>query len=193
MQEYDADIQFHFTVYDNGLMKLETDIDDQLDYFDAQERTVIIVNLINDLFEQVFQEVDGLDEEKDEEKYIDILNKNQEIRDALISAILNLHHRYYAKHCNKEQKVLEYSMVIYEVMYDKISKDISNYVYNTAHSTNITTFEPMNGALAFELDAMENLLENGVSKKETKAILNLLLSKQKQVLNQYIDTYEEDE
>ena len=192
MEEYDADIQFHFIKMEDGSLRVTTDIDDQIEYLEPEERAVIIVNLIKDLFEQLFRDIDDVDEEIDADIYNKICYKTQDIRDELISTILYLHYNSYAKHTKEKPKLLEYSMAIYETMYNKLSKDTVNCVVNTAYSNNITSIEPMNGAMAFTLDVAENLLDNGFPKDVVKQIVDMTINNQKTAVYDFINQYEED-
>ena len=192
MEEYDADIQFHFIKMEDGSLRVTTDIDDQIEYLEPEERAVIIVNLIKDLFEQLFRDIDDVDEEIEADIYNKICYKTQDIRDELISTILNLHYNSYAKHTKEKPKLLEYSMAIYETMYNKLSKDTVNCVVSTAYSNNITSIEPMNGAMAFTLDVAENLLDNGFPKDIVKQIVDMTINNQKTAVYDFIKQYEED-
>ena len=83
-------------------------------------------------------------------------------------------------------------MAIYETMYNKLSKDTVNCVVNTAYSNNITSIEPMNGAMAFTLDVAENLLDNGFPKDVVKQIVDMTINNQKTAVYDFINQYEED-
>lgn len=192
MEEYDADIQFHFTKFDNGILQVTSDIDDQIEYLEPEERTTIIANLMRDLFEQLFKDIDNINTDVDVEIYNKICNQTLDVRDTLISALINLHYNSYAKHCKEKPKLLEYSMAIYETMYNKLSKDTVNCVINTAYSNNITSIEPMNGAMAFTLDVAENLLNNGFPKDVVKQIVDMTINNQKTAVYDFINQYEED-
>ena len=193
MEEYDAEIEYHFVKFEDGTLKVTTDIDDQIDYLEPQERTTIIVKLIKDLFEQLFSDIDGIDEELESEIYNKICYQTQDVRDTLISAILNLHYNSFAKHCNEKPKLIEYSLAIYEMVYNKINKEPVNCVLNTTYSNNITSLEPMNGATAFALDTAENLLVNGLPKEVVKQLIDVTFKNQERAVHNFIDEYKEDE
>ena len=194
MEEYDADINFHFEIdKENGIVNLTSDIDDQIDYLNSMERTTIIIHLMRDLFEQIFTNLDNLDKEADEEYINDICNKSIDVRNAIISSLLNFHYNSYAQHCKQDPKLLEFSMVIYEAMYNKFTKEQTNFIMNTTYSENITSVEPMSGSLAYALDTAENLLQNGITRPIVKLMMNTIIKQEIEAVNKFIDNYEEDE
>lgn len=193
MEEYDADIQFHFIKMKDGSLHLTTDIDNQIDYLEPEERATIIASLIGDLFEQLFSDIDNVDEDTNSELYNKICNNTLEVRDAIISSIINFHYNSYAKHCEKDPKLLEFSMAIYEAMYNKIDKSQVNFIMNTTHSDNITALEPLSGSLAFTLDVTEMLLKNGVPKSVIEQVMEFMLKQNLDAVKQFIKTYKEDD
>ena len=193
MEEYDADIQFHFIKMKDGSLHLTTDIDNQIDYLEPEERATIIASLIGDLFEQLFSDIDNVDEDTNGELYNKICNNTLEVRDAIISSIINFHYNSYAKHCEKDPKLLEFSMAIYEAMYNKIDKSQVNFIMNTTHSDNITALEPLSGSLAFTLDVTEMLLKNGVPKSVIEQVMEFMLKQNLDAVKQFIKTYKEDD
>ena len=193
MEEYDADIQFHFIKGNDGSLHLTTDIDNQIDYLEPEERAIIIASFIGDLFEQLFSNIDNVDENTETELYQKICNDTLEVRDTIITSIINFHYNSYAKHCEKDPKLLEFSMAIYEAMYNKIDKSQVNFIMNTTHSDNITALEPLSGSLAFTLDVAEMLLKNGVPKSITEQVMGFMLKQNLDAVKQFIKTYKEDE
>lgn len=193
MEEYDADIQFHFIKGNDGSLHLTTDIDNQIDYLEPEERAIIIASFIGDLFEQLFSNIDNVDEDTETELYQKICSDTLEVRDTIITSIINFHYNSYAKHCEKDPKLLEFSMAIYEAMYNKIDKSQVNFIMNTTHSDNITALEPLSGSLAFTLDVAEMLLKNGVPKSVTEQVMAFMLKQNLDAVKQFIKTYKEDE
>ena len=166
MEEYDANINFHFIVFDNGQIELTSDVDEDFEYFSETERTVIIVSLLTDLFKQVYNNLDDLDE--DDKKYQEKVLMGAELRDTLIKAIVNIQYNLLADKTNQENYMLEFALATYKSMFNKLTKDTVNFVENTCYSDEIGNLEPINGALAFILDTAESLLENDIPKNIVK-------------------------
>ena len=191
MEEYDANINFHFIVFDNGQIELTSDVDEDFEYFSETERTVIIVSLITDLFKQVYNNLDDLDTNSN--KYQEKILLGYELRDTLIKAIINIQYNLLADKTNKENYILEFAMATYKSMFNKLTKDTVNFVEDTYYSDEIGNLEPINGALAFILDTAESLLENNIPKHIVKPILKTMIDQQYKCIEDYIDNWEQDE
>ena len=191
MEEYDANINFHFIVFDNGQIELTSDVDEDFEYFSETERTVIIVSLLTDLFKQVYNNLDDLDTNSN--KYQEKILLGYELRDTLIKAIINIQYNLLADKTNKENYILEFAMATYKSMFNKLTKDTVNFVEDTYYSDEIGNLEPINGALAFILDTAESLLENNIPKHIVKPILKTMIDQQYKCIEDYIDNWEQDE
>lgn len=191
MEEYDANINFHFIVFDNGQIELTSDVDEDFEYFSETERTVIIVSLLTDLFKQVYNNLDDLDTNSN--KYQEKILLGSELRDTLIKAIINIQYNLLADKTNKENYMLEFAMATYKSMFNKLTKDTVNSVEDTYYSDEIGNLEPINGALAFILDTAESLLENNIPKHIIKPILKTMIDQQYKCIEDYIDNWEQDE
>lgn len=191
MEEYDANINFHFIVFDNGQIELTSDVDEDFEYFSETERTVIIVSLLTDLFKQVYNNLDDLDINSN--KYQEKILLGYELRDTLIKAIINIQYNLLADKTNKENYILEFAMATYKSMFNKLTKDTVNSVEDTYYSDEIGNLEPINGALAFILDTAESLLENNIPKHIVKPILKTMIDQQYKCIEDYIDNWEQDE
>ena len=191
MEEYDANINFHFIVFDNGQIELTSDVDEDFEYFSETERTVIIVSLLTDLFKQVYNNLDDLDINSN--KYQEKILLGSELRDTLIKAIINIQYNLLADKTNKENCILEFAMATYKSMFNKLTKDTVNFVEDTYYSDEIGNLEPINGALAFILDTAESLLENNIPKHIIKPILKTMIDQQYKCIEDYIDNWEQDE
>lgn len=191
MEEYDANINFHFIVFDNGQIELTSDVDEDFEYFSETERTVIIVSLLTDLFKQVYNNLDDLDTNNN--KYQEKILLGSELRDTLIKAIINIQYNLLADKTNKENYMLEFAMATYKSMFNKLTKDTVNSVEDTYYSDEIGNLEPINGALAFILDTAESLLENNIPKHIVKPILKTMIDQQYKCIEDYIDNWEQNE
>ena len=191
MEEYDANINFHFIVFDNGQIELTSDVDEDFEYFSETERTVIIVSLLTDLFKQVYNNLDNLDTNSN--KYQEKILLGSELRDTLIKAIINIQYNLLADKTNKENYMLEFAMATYKSMFNKLTKDTVNFVEDTYYSDEIGNLEPINGALAFILDTAESLLENNIPKHIVKPILKTMIDQQYKCIEDYIDNWEQNE
>lgn len=191
MEEYDANINFHFIVFDNGQIELTSDVDEDFEYFSETERTVIIVSLLTDLFKQVYNNLDDLDTNSN--KYQEKILLGSELRDTLIKAIINIQYNLLADKTNKENYMLEFAMATYKSMFNKLTKDTVNSVEDTYYSDEIGNLEPINGALAFILDTAESLLENNIPKHIVKPILKTMIDQQYKCIEDYIDNWEQNE
>lgn len=191
MEEYDANINFHFIVFDNGQIEVTSDVDEDFEYFSETERTVIIVSLLTDLFKQIYNNLDDLDTNSN--KYQEKILLGYELRDTLIKAIINIQYNLLADKTNKENYILEFAMATYKSMFNKLTKDTVNSVEDTYYSDEIGNLEPINGALAFILDTAESLLENNIPKHIVKPILKTMIDQQYKCIEDYIDNWERDE
>lgn len=191
MEEYDVDLSFHFCVEDNGDIDLTSDIDDQIDYLNPMERTCIITHLLQDLFTQIYNGVEDYDE--DDEAYNGYCYAGSELRDMLVSIVINFWYNIFAEKTNEfPQNELEFSMAIYKRLLHKQTKQDFNMVIKTAHSENVNVFEPENAGLAFLQDITEYLLDSGQSKKEVKLWLRKTLLSNLYAMDKYIDDYEKE-
>lgn len=191
MEEYDADINFHFIKFDNGQIDITSDVDEDFDYFDETERTVIAISIITDLFKQVYNNLDDLDEHS--KKYQDKVLMGAELRDTLIKAIINIQYNLLADKTNQENYMLEFALATYKSMFNKLTKDTVNFVANTHYSEEIGNLEPVNGAFAFILDTAESLLENNIPKEIVKPILKTMIDQQYKCIEDYIDNWENED
>ena len=191
MEEYDADINFHFIKFDNGQIDITSDVDEDFEYFDETERTVIAISIITDLFKQVYNNLDDLDEHS--KKYQDKVLMGAELRDTLIKAIINIQYNLLADKTNQENYMLEFALATYKSMFNKLTKDTVNFVENTHYSEEIGNLEPVNGAFAFILDTAESLLENNIPKEIVKPILKTMIDQQYKCIEDYIDNWEDED
>ena len=191
MEEYDADINFHFIKFDNGQIDITSDVDEDFEYFDETERTVIAISIITDLFKQVYNNLDDLDEHN--KKYQDKVLMGAELRDTLIKAIINIKYNLLADKTNQENYMLEFALATYKSMFNKLTKDTVNFVANTHYSEEIGNLEPVNGAFAFILDTAESLLENNIPKEIVKPILKTMIDQQYKCIEDYIDNWENED
>ena len=129
MEEYDANINFHFIKFDNGQIDITSDVDEDFEYFDETERTVIAISIITDLFKQVYNNLDDLDEHN--KKYQDKVLMGAELRDTLIKAIINIQYNLLADKTNQENYMLEFALATYKSMFNKLTNDTVNFVANT--------------------------------------------------------------
>lgn len=191
MEEYDANINFHFIKFDNGQIDITSDVDEDFEYFDETERTVIAISIITDLFKQVYNNLDDLDEHN--KKYQDKVLMGAELRDTLIKAIINIQYNLLADKTNQENYMLEFALATYKSMFNKLTKDTVNFVANTHYSEEIGNLEPVNGAFAFILDTAESLLENNIPKEIVKPILKTMIDQQYKCIEDYIDNWENED
>ena len=191
MEEYDANINFHFIKFDNGQIDITSDVDEDFEYFDETERTVIAISIITDLFKQVYNNLDDLDEHN--KKYQDKVLMGAELRDTLIKAIINIQYNLLADKTNQENYMLEFALATYKSMFNKLTKDTVNFVANTHYSEEIGNLEPVNGAFAFILDTAESLLENNIPKEIVKPILKTMIDQQYKCIEDYIDNWEDED
>ena len=191
MEEYDANINFHFIKFDNGQIDITSDVDEDFEYFDETERTVIAISIITDLFKQVYNNLDDLDEHN--KKYQDKVLMGAELRDTLIKAIINIQYNLLADKTNQENYMLEFALATYKSMFNKLTKDTVNFVAHTHYSEEIGNWEPVNGAFAFILDTAESLLENNIPKEIVKPILKTMIDQQYKCIEDYIDNWENED
>lgn len=189
MEEYDADINYHFVNFKNGNIEVTSDIDDQIDYLEPEERLAIILKMIKELYEQIYVDIGKYDE--DDNEYDLICFTAEEIRDNLIQFIINM---WYNKAAEKLKSFsvgeLEFSLAIYKKMWNATLHEPVNMVIKLAHSDNVEIGENLTANAAFIQDTLEILMEGGMNKAETKQFLHQALTDMEKTLNHVIDDYE---
>lgn len=191
MEEYDADINFHFIKWDNGQIQVTSDVDDDFEYLEEHERTCIIINMMKDLFKQIHRNIDEY--EIDSKKFNNTIKLGLDTRDSIIKAALNLCYNTYAAKMEEEPFVLEYGLAIYRSMLDKRTKEKVNIISSTTYSDEMNILEPMNGAFAFMIDTAECLADNGLPKPIIKNIMKTMQAQQYKCFEEYIDNYGKNE
>lgn len=189
MEEYDADINYHFVNFKNGNIEVTSDIDDQIDYLEPEERLAIILKMIKELYEQIYVDIGKYDE--DDNEYDLICFTAEEIRDNLIQFIINM---WYNKAAEKLKSFsvgeLEFSLAIYKKIWNATLNEPVNMVIKLAHSDNVEIGENLTANAAFIQDTLEILMEGGMNKVETKKFLHQALTDMEKTLNHVIDDYE---
>ena len=189
MEEYDADINYHFIKFNSGDIEVTSDIDDQIDYLEPEERLAIIMKMIKELYEQIYVDIDKYNE--DDNEYDLICLTAEEVRDNLVQFIINM---WYNKAAIKLKSLsigeLEFSLAIYKKMWNATLQEPVNMVIKLAHSDNVEIGENLTANAAFIQDTLEILMDNGMSKLETKQFLHQALTDMETALNHTIDEYE---
>ena len=104
MEENEVNISYNFIKFPDNQVSVTSDIDENPDYLTNLERSMIIVKHIEDLFTQLFKDIeiideDNLDDESEETK--NGLSLISDIRNILISSILNISYNKYNSIVNK--------------------------------------------------------------------------------------------
>ena len=189
MEEYDADINYHFVNFKNGNIEVTSDIDDQIDYLEPEERLAIILKMIKELYEQIYVDIGKYDE--DDNEYDLICFTAEEVRDNLIKFIINM---WYNKAAEKLKSFsvgeLEFSLAIYKKMWNATLHEPVNMVIKLAHSDDVEIGENLTANAAFIQNILEILMAGGMSKAETKQFLHQALTDMETALNHTIDEYE---
>lgn len=190
MEEYDIDLNFHIIKDENGEMEIISDIDDNIDYLEPEERVNIAIKLLHQLFNQIYS---NIDEDTDEDTKFEIKQEGIAYRDALFKSILNMCQNMYAKKTGDVLLELEYSMGIYYGVRNKLTNEDLNIVYQTAHSPNINVLEPLNVAGAMVTDVLDAMLDEDYPKEEIDKILKVFMGTQYKDFKERIKSYEQDQ
>ena len=195
MEENEVNISYNFIKFPDNQVSVTSDIDENPDYLTNLERSMIIVKHIEDLFTQLFKDIeiideDNLDDESEETKKG--LSLISDTRDILISSILNISYNKYNLILNKPKYPIQYSMAVYKTVLD--DKDFTNNLYNTIYSDGLCVGDPLMGASAFILDVAEELLLGGMPPDMLRKNIDIFIEDLKENVNEFIDeTIKEDE
>jgi hypothetical protein len=194
MQEYDADIKFHFIDFENDKgMEVTSDVDDDFEYFSVYERLYIIQNLLKSIFKQIY---DGIEyEEEDSEDFDKKIREAQEVRDVIIQMVLNFQYNTFADILDREKYLIEFATIIYKTINTNMTSVFGpfNMMINTCYSDNICGTDPLNGSAALILDVADAFLEDGMDKEKVKYIINDSMTKQLDTINEFIDNWKKED
>lgn len=192
MEENEINITYNIIKHPNNQITITSDVDETPDYLSTEERSLLVIKHMEDLFKNLFDELESTDDDNiiddDKDKIEEIL----EIRSALINVLLNISYNLYASKFNKKQCSIQYAMAIFKEKQDK-DGDIRNIISNTSYSDDLDIGDPAVGASAFILDVAETLLLNGMPKNMAKSYINDYIDDMKENLNEFIETFEEDD
>ena len=192
MEENEINITYNIIKHPNNQITITSDVDETPDYLSTEERSLLVIKHMEDLFKNLFDELESTDDDNiiddDKDKIEEIL----EIRSALINMLLNISYNLYASKFNKKQCSIQYAMAIFKEKQDK-DGDIRNIISNTSYSDDLDIGDPAVGASAFILDVAETLLLNGMPKNMAKSYINDYIDEMKENLNEFIETFEEDD
>lgn len=193
MEENEVNISYNFIKFPDNQVTVTSDIDENPDYLTNLERSMLITKHIDDLFTQLFKDIEikdanNLDNESDETiKKLELIS---DTRDILIMAILNISYNKYNALLDKEIYPIQYSLAIYKTEID--NKKYKNDIYNTVHSEGLQVGDPLMGAGAFVLDVVEKLLLNRLPSKQIKEQIAIFLKDLYQNVEEFIDEIEGD-
>lgn len=188
MEENEVNISYNFIKFPDNQVSVTSDIDENPDYLTNLERSMIIVKHIEDLFTQLFKDIeiideDNLDDESEETKKG--LSLISDTRDILISSILNISYNKYNSILNKPKYPIQYSMAVYKTVLD--DKDFTNNLYNTIYSDGLCVGDSLMGASAFILDVAEELLLEGMPPDMLRKNIDIFIKDLKENVNEFID------
>ena len=182
---------------DNGetSVGITSDIDDDIDYLNINERVYLISELITQCCKQIISEnfpdndIEEYDEsDEDQEEVRDNLHKLlEELLNITINTICNISRVKFGK---KPQQI-EFSLATYISKLNFYGKLIHN-VDETYHSSDVNAIDPIQASFDFSLDTIFCLLNDGIPKDEVKGLMNDYLTSMKKDFIKIIDEFEKE-
>lgn len=180
---------------EGNIANISTNFQEDLDAFEPEEITTIIIDLLNSVSEKIKRNVV---EEEIGEKSIDDIEDNEaqqifekaseETSDFVGKLIYDILNFINNKH-REEPQEFDYSLTVYDI--DK-SNNVKE-VYETFHYGNLKNHEKLLGCFAFYKDIASELLRQNNSKENVKLLLKKTFGVMLFNIYNHIDKYDLNE
>ena len=179
---------------DNGheTIGITSDIDDNIEYLDINERVQLIMELIAQCGRQIIREKfpdddieDYNENDKDQQGVRDNLHQ---LIESMVYLMVNTIYNLSNAKFGKKAEIIEYSMVTYRPNTDMLGECIHN-TDTTYHSLNVNATDPLLASLDFFIDTICCLLNDNVPKSEVRELIDVCMTDMKRDFLELINNY----
>lgn len=178
---------------EGDIASISTNFQEDLDLFDIQEISTIIIDLINSVIDKIRKNVameeigERTPEEIEEDEKQEIFTKMNEQTSNFIGSLIYDIVNFVNNKDQEEPQKFDYSLAVYDMNKDNKCKEI----YETYHYGNLQEHEKVLACFAFYKDIASGLIEKNSSKEDVKQVFKKAFSITLYNIYNYIEKYEQ--